>query len=75
MNIVNPLRTADTALPLMAELPGAGATAEIRRLAGPRTESVNLRGRTVLPGVNDSHLIAESTTNERKKPRSNTGLP
>ncbi|MFN0177846.1 MAG: amidohydrolase [Gemmatimonadales bacterium] len=36
----------------------AGATAEVRRLAGPRTESVNLRGRTVLPGANDSHLHA-----------------
>ena len=37
---------------------GAGTTAEIRRLGGARTESVNLRGRTVLPGINDSHLHA-----------------
>ena len=37
---------------------GTGTTAEIRRLGGPTTESVNLRGRTLLPGVNDSHLHA-----------------
>jgi predicted amidohydrolase YtcJ len=36
----------------------AGTTAEVRRLAGPRTESINLRGRTVLPGANDTHLHA-----------------
>ena len=28
----------------------------VRRLIGRRTELVNLRGRTVLPGLNDSHL-------------------
>ncbi|MGI5420588.1 amidohydrolase [Actinomadura luteofluorescens] len=33
-----------------------GATEEIRALAGPRTQVVDLRGRTALPGVNDSHL-------------------
>ena len=37
---------------------GTGTTAEIRRLGGPGTESVNLRGRTLLPGSNDSHLHA-----------------
>lgn len=36
----------------------AGTTAEVRRLAGPRTRSIGLRGRTVLPGANDSHLHA-----------------
>ncbi len=36
----------------------AGTTAEIRRLGDRHTESVNLRGRTLLPGVNDSHLHA-----------------
>lgn len=34
----------------------AGRTAVVRRRAGPRTESINLRGRTVLPGANDTHL-------------------
>ncbi|MEV5705025.1 amidohydrolase [Actinoallomurus sp. NPDC052274] len=33
-----------------------GTTAEIRALAGPHTEVVDLRGRTALPGINDSHL-------------------
>lgn len=36
----------------------AGSTADVRRLAGPRTRSINLAGRTALPGVNDSHLHA-----------------
>src|SRR5688572_20446601 len=35
-----------------------GSTAEIRRLAGPRAEAINLNGRTALPGANDSHLHA-----------------
>jgi predicted amidohydrolase YtcJ len=33
-----------------------GSTAEIRTLTGPRTTVVDLHGRTVLPGINDSHL-------------------
>jgi predicted amidohydrolase YtcJ len=35
-----------------------GRTAEIRRLAGPATRVVNLGGRTVIPGLIDSHLHA-----------------
>jgi predicted amidohydrolase YtcJ len=35
-----------------------GTTAEIRRLAGPETRVVELRGRTVIPGLIDSHLHA-----------------
>jgi predicted amidohydrolase YtcJ len=35
-----------------------GSTAEIRRLAGPDTRVVALRGRTVIPGLIDSHLHA-----------------
>ncbi|MFK8850987.1 amidohydrolase [Streptomyces sp. Ac-502] len=35
-----------------------GSTAEIRALIGPRTEVVDLEGRTALPGINDSHLHA-----------------
>jgi predicted amidohydrolase YtcJ len=37
---------------------GVGSTAEIRRLAGPKTRVVELRGRTVIPGLIDSHLHA-----------------
>jgi predicted amidohydrolase YtcJ len=35
-----------------------GSSAEIRMLAGPRTTTVNLEGRTVIPGLIDSHLHA-----------------
>jgi predicted amidohydrolase YtcJ len=34
----------------------AGPDASVRRLIGRRTRVLNLRGRTVLPGINDSHL-------------------
>ncbi len=37
---------------------GIGSTAEIRRLAGPATRIVELGGRTVVPGLIDSHLHA-----------------
>ena len=37
---------------------GVGSTAEIRRLAEPKTRVVELRGRTVIPGLIDSHLHA-----------------
>ena len=33
-----------------------GATAEIRRLAGPNTRIVDLHGRTVIPGLIDAHV-------------------
>ena len=35
-----------------------GSTAEVRRLAGPETRVVELGGRTVIPGLIDSHLHA-----------------
>ena len=35
-----------------------GSSAEIRMLAGPRTTTVDLNGRTVIPGLIDSHLHA-----------------
>jgi hypothetical protein len=35
-----------------------GSTAEIRRLAGPATRVIELDGRTVIPGLIDSHLHA-----------------
>lgn len=33
-----------------------GDSRDVRRLVGRRTEVVNLRGRTALPGINDAHL-------------------
>jgi hypothetical protein len=35
-----------------------GRSADIRTLAGPRTRTIDLRGRTVVPGLIDSHLHA-----------------
>src|SRR4051812_44145952 len=35
-----------------------GPTADIRKLAGPSTRSIDLQGRTVIPGLIDSHLHA-----------------
>lgn len=35
-----------------------GTTPEIRKLAGPRTRVIDLQGRTVIPGLIDSHLHA-----------------
>jgi predicted amidohydrolase YtcJ len=33
-----------------------GATAEIQKLAGPATRIIDMHGRTVIPGLEDSHL-------------------
>ena len=33
-----------------------GSTADIERLAGPRTRTIDLGGRTVIPGLNDAHI-------------------
>src|SRR2546425_12270293 len=33
-----------------------GKTADLRKLAGPRTRVIDLQGRTVIPGLIDSHL-------------------
>jgi predicted amidohydrolase YtcJ len=39
-----------------------GTNAEIRKLAGPGTEQVDLGGRTVLPGLIDSHVHAPAAS-------------
>ncbi|QLH26616.1 amidohydrolase [Streptomyces sp. Rer75] len=38
------------------DISATGSDAEMRALAGPETRIVELHGRTVLPGINDSHL-------------------
>lgn len=38
------------------DIVAVGTDAEVRALAGPDTRVVELNGRTVLPGINDSHL-------------------
>jgi predicted amidohydrolase YtcJ len=39
-----------------AHIVAVGADDTVRALAGPSTRTVDLNGRTVLPGINDSHL-------------------
>src|SRR5262245_50117707 len=46
---------------------GVGRTEDVRRLAGPQTRIVDLRGRTVIPGLIDAHvhlLIAPAIVDE-----------
>ena len=40
------------------KIAAVGSTAEVRRLAGPATRVVDLQGRTVIPGLIDSHMHA-----------------
>src|SRR6202040_191389 len=35
-----------------------GTTADLRKLAGPQTRVIDLEGRTVVPGLIDSHMHA-----------------
>jgi predicted amidohydrolase YtcJ len=43
----------------------AGSSDEIRRLAGPDTESFDLKGRTTIPGLTDTHVhLSEKGTAE-----------
>ncbi len=37
-----------------------GSDADVRRLAGPKTRTIDLQGRTVIPGLIDSHMHARS---------------
>jgi predicted amidohydrolase YtcJ len=39
-----------------SEIVAVGSNADIKKLAGPETSVVDLGGRTVIPGLNDSHL-------------------
>jgi predicted amidohydrolase YtcJ len=54
--------TADPARPYVQALAvrgeqivAVGSTTQINKLAGPRTRRIDLRGRTVVPGINDAH--------------------
>jgi len=40
------------------KIAGSGTTPEMRRLAGPKTRVIDLEGRTVIPGLIDSHMHA-----------------
>src|SRR5437899_7996174 len=39
-----------------SKIVATGATDEVMRLRGPSTTVLDLKGRTVIPGLNDSHL-------------------
>ena len=56
---VDPNATVAEALAILnGRISAIGSSAEIRRLAGPLTSIVELGGRTVIPGLIDSHLHA-----------------
>ena len=53
----------------MKELPlqdnkilAAGTNSEMRKLSGIRTQIIDLHGKTVIPGLIDSHLHPESAS-------------
>src|SRR6267378_2307885 len=41
-----------------AKIMSVGSTVEVRKLAGPQTRVIDLQGRTVIPGLIDSHMHA-----------------
>lgn len=52
-----------------------GDTADVRELIGPRTRVVNLAGRAVLPGINDSHLHGCAFGTSRPPLQIDVGFP
>ena len=56
MDAAQPKAEAIALNPATGTIAGIGASADIRRLAGPLAEVVDLRGRTVLPGFIDAHI-------------------
>jgi predicted amidohydrolase YtcJ len=53
----NPAQPAAQAVALEGNwIAAVGSDAEIRRLAGPTTKVIDLRGRLLLPGFNDAHV-------------------
>nr|WP_083466694.1 amidohydrolase [Kibdelosporangium sp. MJ126-NF4]CEL18006.1 Exoenzymes regulatory protein AepA precursor [Kibdelosporangium sp. MJ126-NF4]CTQ90766.1 Exoenzymes regulatory protein AepA precursor [Kibdelosporangium sp. MJ126-NF4] len=59
---MDPQRPSATAVAVRAgKIIGVGGDAETRALAGPRAEVVDLAGRTLIPGINDSHAHAAVT--------------
>ena len=64
--------TGDTAKPVArafavadGRFAAVGTDAEVRKLAGPGTEAVDLQGRRVVPGFNDSHWHLPSRRSAR----------
>ena len=57
------------------DIVAVGTDTEIRALAGPGTRVVELAGRTVLPGINDSHLHGAAYGMTKPPFALNTGHP
>ena len=56
---VDPQSSVRNAIAIRAgRIQAVGTTADIRKLAGPSTRAIDLQGRTVIPGLIDSHLHA-----------------
>jgi len=54
---VDPLFSIQEAIAIRdGKISAVGKTADLRKLAGPRTRVIDLQGRTVIPGLIDSHL-------------------
>lgn len=66
-------RSVGTTAPAMAVRDGKvlslGTNAEIEAMAGPNTIRVDLAGRTVIPGLIDTHSHLYSYANHRSRPR------
>src|SRR6267378_3013573 len=48
--------TATAVAILQNHIAAVGSSAEIRKLAGPKTRVIDGKGKTVLPGFNDAHV-------------------
>jgi predicted amidohydrolase YtcJ len=56
-----------------ATIRAVGSSQEVQRLAGPKTRIVDLRGRTVIPGLMDAHVhLLAVDQNRDPVPRSDT---
>src|SRR4051812_14441515 len=54
--LADPSRRWAEALAIRGErITAAGSSREVLALAGPGTRTIDLRGRTVIPGINDAH--------------------
>lgn len=57
LRTLDPGRPSATAVAIQdGRFTAVGSDEDIARLAGPRTRHIDLRGRTTIPGLNDSHL-------------------
>ena len=57
LHTIDPGRPRATALAIAGDsIMAVGDDAAIEALAGPNTHRINLSGRTVVPGFNDSHI-------------------